>query len=118
LLGVFYGGVVALGIAVWRYARYTRNEGILHTGDDQSHMLRVWCILLIVITTVVMWVWPFQYVSYLWFLINHSLLWTPIFLIGAILKPLAALVTAVLGVRLYEGERSAVVIGKSTTTTG
>jgi hypothetical protein len=108
LLGAFYGGVVAAGIAVLRYSRHTQN---------QYPELRTWSILLIAITTVVMWIWPFSYVRYLWFLLfqSHNYLWHLfqndllsffIFLVGVLIKPAAALSTAIIGVRLYERSRS------------
>jgi hypothetical protein len=108
LMGAFYGGVVAVGITVLRYSRHTH---------DQYPELRTWSILLISITTVVMWIWPFSYIRYLWFLLfqSHNYLWHLfqndllaflIFLIGVLIKPAVALLTAIIGVRLYERSRS------------
>jgi hypothetical protein len=104
--GAYYGATVAVAIVILRYARHTRHEGQVRTGEDQYPTIRAWCIALLVIITVVMWIWPFQYFTYLWnvfrtgnaeFILLSYLL--------ALVKPLAAFLTAYGGVRLYERSR-------------
>jgi len=106
LLGMYYGAVVAMSVAVLRYARHTRHEGTVRTSEDQYPSIRAWCISLVVITTVVMWIWPFEYFTYIWHVLhikNSDVLL--INLVLALVRPAVSLITAVAGVRLYERSR-------------
>ena len=106
LLGMYYGAVVAMSVAVLRYARHTRHEGTVRTSEDQYPSIRAWCISLVVITTVVMWIWPFEYFTYIWHVLhikNSDVLL--INLVLALVRPAVSLITAVAGVRLYENSR-------------
>jgi hypothetical protein len=105
--GVYYGAMVAVATVVLRYARRTRHEGLVRTSRDQYPAIRAWCITLLVVITVVMWIWPFQYFTYLWYIVRtNNLEFTISSLLLALVKPLAALLTAVAGVRLYERSRA------------
>jgi hypothetical protein len=106
LFGVYYGAVVAMSVAVLRYARYTRHERTVRTSEDGYPSIRAWCITLVVITTVVMWIWPFQYFASIWYILhlqNPELVLTN--LMFALVKPIVSLITAFAGVRLFERSR-------------
>jgi hypothetical protein len=106
LFGMYYGAVVAMSVAVLRYARYTRHERTVRTSKDQYPSIRAWCISLVVITTVVMWIWPFEYFTYIWNVLhikNSDVLL--INLVLALVRPAVSLITAFAGVRLYESSR-------------
>ena len=106
LFGMYYGAVVAMSVAVLRHARHTRHERTVRTSEDQYPSIRVWCILLVVITTVVMWIWPFEYFTYVWHILhikNSDVLL--INLVLALVRPAVSLITAFAGVRLYESSR-------------
>ena len=78
----------------------------MSTSEDQYPSIRAWCISLVVITTVVMWIWPFEYFMYVWHVLhikNSEVLL--INLVLALVRPAVSLVTAVAGVRLYESSR-------------
>jgi hypothetical protein len=114
LYGIYYGAVVATGIVVLRYARHTRREMEVRTSADQYPSIRAWCISLIIVTTFVMWVWPFQYLSYLWYLLHLTNLELALStLILALFKPAVALVTVLAGVRLYERSRPIITTARS-----
>lgn len=102
LTGAFYGSVIAAGMAVFRFSKYAR---------EQYPELRIWSILLILLTTIIMWIWPFSYILVLWYLFRWvftqgNLLSFAILLISVLVKPMVALLTAIFGVRLYERSRS------------
>ena len=106
LFGMYYGAVVAMSVAVLRYARYARHERTVRTSEDQYPSIRAWCISLIVITTIVMWIWPFQYFTYIWYVLhfeNSEVLLISLML--ALVKPVVSLITAFAGIRLYERSR-------------
>lgn len=107
LFGIYYGAMIAVSVAVLRFARQTRQEGAVRTSGDQYPSIRAWCILLVVITTVVMWIWPFRYFSSIWYILHlNNSEFLLISLMVALVKPVASLITAVAGVRLYERSRS------------
>lgn len=108
LTGAFYGGVVAAGVAVFRFSNYAR---------EQYPELRTWSILLILFTTIIMWIWPFSYILVVWYLFRWlfaqgNVLSFIVLLISVLVKPVVAILTAVFGVRLYERSRSTGVDGR------
>jgi hypothetical protein len=106
--GAYYGAMIAVSIAVLRYARHTRHEGMVRTSEDQYPIIRAWCLCLMVLLTIVMWMWPFQYFTFIWRILQlGNMEYVLASLLIALVKPLAALVTAFIGVRLYERSRSA-----------
>jgi hypothetical protein len=85
-----------MSVAVLRHARYTRHERTVRTSEDQYPSIRAWCISLVVITTVVMWIWPFEYFTYVWHVLhikNSDVLL--INLVLALVRPAVSLITAV-----------------------
>jgi hypothetical protein len=103
---MYYGAVVAISVVVLRYARHTRREGTVRTSEDHYPSIRAWCVSLVVITTVVMWIWPFEYFTYIWYVLhirNSDAL--VINLVLALVRPAVSLITAFAGVRLYESSR-------------
>ncbi|HUI97370.1 MAG TPA: hypothetical protein VLX44_16560 [Xanthobacteraceae bacterium] len=104
--GAYYGAMVAIAIVVSRYARHTRHEGQVRTGEDQYPLIRAWSVALLVILTVLMWIWPFQYFAFLWYVIRTGNM--EFILINcaiALIKPLAAFSVGLGSVRLYEQSR-------------
>jgi hypothetical protein len=97
LSGMLYGGVVAAGLAVLKHARHTKSEN--YSG------LIAWSLVFLSIITILMWIWPFSYFTFLWVIFKNLALFPTVTIIVsfafALIKPITAIIIIYLGHRLY-----------------
>jgi hypothetical protein len=107
MVGTFYGALIAVAVAVLRFARHASDRGEPPVLARRYPQVRNWCRGLTAAMTVVLWGWPYSYIArdFLRLVYHREFIAAAAHLPALGARPAAALATAAVGIWIYERTR-------------
>ena len=107
MVGTFFGALIAVAVAVLRFARHASDQGEPPVLARRYPRVRNWAYGLTAAMTVILWGWPYSYITWnlLRLVYHREFLEASLHLPALGARPAAALVTAGVGIWIYERTR-------------